>query len=125
MAAFMQEYASASASNVNGTAQYQSNPTQVTGGGGPIDVSNSQSNATGQSAVADAGDFGGFGYGGLFGGGGDAGASNFNLTVQSQFNPTLVIGDTGPINISNSQSNLTTQHAAADASDFGGFGIAI
>jgi hypothetical protein len=128
LAAFMQDYASASASNVNATAQNQSNPTEVSGKDlGPINVENSQTNMTGQTADADASDLGGFGHGGFghgFGGGADADASNFNLTLQNQVNPTVIIGEhTGPINVENSKTNGTFQTADADASDFGHFGF--
>ncbi len=60
LAAFLQDYASAS--NVNGTVQNQSNPTAVVGNSGAINVENSQTNGTFQTADADAS-----GFGGLFG----------------------------------------------------------
>ncbi len=129
MDAFMRDY-DASASNYNATGQSQANPTAVMGGTvGDVHVSNSQSNDTQQTADADSGGFGhglrGFDLGHGFGG--DADASNGNLTIQTQANPTAVIGGhVGDVDVTNTQTNDTHQSADANSSGFGhgflGFG---
>jgi hypothetical protein len=128
MAAFLNEYASASASatNSNGTIQHQSNPTVVAGDDiSNVDVTNVQTNSTHQDADASAYADGGFG--GWFydtdGAVADATADNFNFTVQSQVNPTIILGDDiSNIDVTNVQTNSTHQDADAFAHADGGFG---
>jgi hypothetical protein len=114
----MSSFPNALASNSNATEQFQSNPTAIFGGQvGDVHVNNTQTNETYQDADAT----GGFGHGlpHFPGFGGEAGASNDNLTLQIQANPTVILGDKiGDVDVSNTQSNATVQ----DADAIGGFG---
>ena len=105
------------ASNSNATFQSQVNPTAIFGGHiDDVHVANNQANETYQSADADGG-LGGFrGFHGF----GGADASNDNLTLQIQANPTVIVGDRiGDVDVTNNQVNGTHQSADAD----GGHGL--
>jgi hypothetical protein len=127
MYAFLSQYnsASASATNSNGTVQNQSNPTVVAGDDiSNVDVTNVQTNSTDQDADAFASADGGYGgwYSSIGGAVADATADNFNFTVQSQVNPTIILGDDiSNIDVTNVQTNDTDQDAFASASADGGY----
>ena len=113
---YFSPYSGGQATNFNETQQDQTNPTLVFGSHvGPVDVHNSQSNATFQDAGAGSG---GFGLPGFHGFGPDA--ININVTTQVQADPTIVVGDhVGPVTVDNSQSNATFQQADAGSGGFG------
>ncbi|WP_296710451.1 hypothetical protein [Rhodoblastus sp.] len=100
------------ATNYNETHQYQNNPTAVIGDHiGSVDVHNNQSNYTEQQADAHSG-----GYEAPWSG---SYAANSNATQQSQYNPTVVMGDhIGSVNVDNNQSNETHQQADAHSGGY-------
>jgi hypothetical protein len=126
MSAFLNQYTSAfaSATNSNGTVQHQSNPTVVSGDDiSGVSVTNVQTNDTDQDASASASADGGHGSWFYDAGGAvaDATADNFNFTVQSQVNPTIILGDDiSGIDVTNVQTNDTDQDASAFAIADGG-----
>jgi hypothetical protein len=127
---YASSFASASATNTNGTHQNQSNPTVVAGDDiSNVDVTNVQTNSTDQDADAFASADGGYGgwYSGTGGATADATANNFNFTVQNQVNPTIILGDDiSGIDVTNVQTANTHQNAdafaSADGSGFGDYG---